>query len=202
MSSFDAWALPPGFTQQEEDEPRRGPSEASFFRWLALSPGRLRELMAFLREARERELAALPVGRVVQSVGKVAERLLDHGDPLRDRVLDGVAELAGYSREMAGSVLEGMARGWTQEALWGLIRSEFPQPSVLDRFCPDRAGRNLRAMGFLRVLADGDLLDLGSPGSEEPGALGSDLTDSGRLLVVVDRLVIQPSIRDLSLIHI
>ncbi len=55
---------------------------------------------------------------------------------------------------------------------------------------------NLRAMGFLRVLADGDALDLGGGDASDPAALGLDLTEVEELLVVVDRLKVAPEIRD------
>jgi excinuclease ABC subunit A len=55
---------------------------------------------------------------------------------------------------------------------------------------------NLRAMGFLRVMADGEMTDLGVPNSEDPETLGVDLTDASRLLVVVDRLRVSPEARD------
>ena len=66
---------------------------------------------------------------------------------------------------------------------------------------------NLRAMGFLRVLADGAMVDLGMPDSADPEApgmpesadpeaLGQDLTEVSRLLVVVDRLKVSPQVRD------
>ncbi|MCJ7630229.1 MAG: excinuclease ABC subunit UvrA, partial [Longimicrobiales bacterium] len=55
---------------------------------------------------------------------------------------------------------------------------------------------NLRAMGFLRVMADGAMVDLGMPGSENPEALGLDLTEASTLLVVVDRLKVSAEIRD------
>jgi excinuclease ABC subunit A len=47
---------------------------------------------------------------------------------------------------------------------------------------------NLRAMGFVRVLADGEPVDLGEEGVEDPGQAGLDLAEAGELLVVVDRL--------------
>src|SRR5688572_15406876 len=43
---------------------------------------------------------------------------------------------------------------------------------------------NLRAMGFLRVLADGAALDLTDPAAGEPAVLGVDLAKVGELLVV------------------
>ena len=55
---------------------------------------------------------------------------------------------------------------------------------------------NLRAMGFLRVFADSDLVDLGVQKAEDPEALGVDLTEASALLVVVDRLKVSPEVRD------
>ncbi len=55
---------------------------------------------------------------------------------------------------------------------------------------------NLRALGFLRVLADGVALDLSGPSAEEPATLGVDLTGVGELLVVVDRLQVSVDLRD------
>jgi excinuclease ABC subunit A len=51
---------------------------------------------------------------------------------------------------------------------------------------------NLRAMGFVRVLADGEPLDLSEAGAEDPATLGLDVTDADELLVVVDRLKVEP----------
>jgi excinuclease ABC subunit A len=55
---------------------------------------------------------------------------------------------------------------------------------------------NLRAMGFLRVMGDGRLMDLGETGSGDPGVVGEDLTSLQELLVVVDRLKVGPTTRD------
>ncbi len=51
---------------------------------------------------------------------------------------------------------------------------------------------NLRAMGFVRLLADGVPVDLSAPGAEEPAGLGVDLTAAGEILVSVDRLKVGP----------
>jgi excinuclease ABC subunit A len=51
---------------------------------------------------------------------------------------------------------------------------------------------NLRALGFMRVLVDGETFDLDSPGAESAEALGCDLTAAPEVLVVVDRLVVRP----------
>ena len=55
---------------------------------------------------------------------------------------------------------------------------------------------NLRAMGFVRILADGVLVDLGEDGSETVEHVGFDLTEVAEALVVVDRLSISHEDRD------
>jgi excinuclease ABC subunit A len=47
---------------------------------------------------------------------------------------------------------------------------------------------NLRAMGFVRTLVDGEPVDLSGPEAEDPAELGCDLTAAHEILVVVDRL--------------
>jgi excinuclease ABC subunit A len=55
---------------------------------------------------------------------------------------------------------------------------------------------NLRALGFVRVRADGVEVDLGAPGAEDAEVAGADLGNAVELLVVVDRLKAGPDIRD------
>ena len=55
---------------------------------------------------------------------------------------------------------------------------------------------NLRAMGFLRLVADGVALDLSGPEAGDVKGLDVDLSGASELLVVVDRLKVQPSLRD------
>ena len=54
----------------------------------------------------------------------------------------------------------------------------------------------LRAAGFLRVMADGAVIDLAASGSGDPMRAGSDLTVAREALVVVDRLAVAPGVRD------
>jgi excinuclease ABC subunit A len=51
---------------------------------------------------------------------------------------------------------------------------------------------NLRAMGFVRLLVDGDAVDLSDPETDTPEGLGRDLTASDELVVIVDRLKVDP----------
>jgi excinuclease ABC subunit A len=55
---------------------------------------------------------------------------------------------------------------------------------------------NLTTLGFVRLLADGEAVDLGSPDAADPEALGRDLALADELLVVVDRLRVDPAGRD------
>ncbi|MEJ2216520.1 MAG: excinuclease ABC subunit UvrA [Gemmatimonadota bacterium] len=55
---------------------------------------------------------------------------------------------------------------------------------------------NLRALGFVRVLVDGETLDLDRPDADDADTLGHDLAAAPELLVVVDRLVVRPDIGD------
>jgi excinuclease ABC subunit A len=55
---------------------------------------------------------------------------------------------------------------------------------------------NLRAMGFVRVLAGGVLVDLGEDGAETVEHVGFDLTEAAEALVVVDRLMVASEDRD------
>jgi excinuclease ABC subunit A len=51
-----------------------------------------------------------------------------------------------------------------------------------------RVTENLRALGFMRLLADGVPVDLAEDGSEKPGGAGVDLGSADEVLVIVDRL--------------
>ena len=55
---------------------------------------------------------------------------------------------------------------------------------------------NLRALGFVRILAGGVLVDLGEDGAETVEHVGFDLTEAAEALVVVDRLTISSEDRD------
>src|SRR5690606_29539984 len=71
------------------------------------------------------------------------------------------------------------------------IMVAFPLPQSA-RLGHQRVVENLRALGFMRVLAGDEVLDLGEEGVGDPARLGHDLAAAGELLVVVDRLVVRP----------
>ncbi|MDX1495080.1 MAG: hypothetical protein R3253_13510, partial [Longimicrobiales bacterium] len=55
---------------------------------------------------------------------------------------------------------------------------------------------NLRAMGFVRILVDGETVDLSGPDAETPEGLDRDVTASDEILVVVDRIKVDPGETD------
>ena len=67
------------------------------------------------------------------------------------------------------------------------IQVAFPLP-MSERVTHALVISNLRAMGFVRVLADGVALDVSVAEADDIAALGVDVTSAKELLVIVDRL--------------
>ena len=75
------------------------------------------------------------------------------------------------------------------------IQVTFPLPRG-ERLTHEAMVENLRAMGFVRLLADGELVDLSGAEATTPEGLGHDLTAAEELLVVVDRLKVDHDDRE------
>lgn len=148
MTLFQAWHLPSGFSVSPGEVDAVEEAGIPTFQYPAFSTARLKELTRFLREEREKTLVSFPVGRVVDAVDRVARRFLDPADILRIDALEALGSISDFSAPMAEAVLDGMALGWQKEGLWDLVRSEFPDPKVLDGFSRNRMGDQTRAMGF------------------------------------------------------
>ncbi|HSM03790.1 MAG TPA: acyl-CoA reductase [Longimicrobiales bacterium] len=102
------------------------------------------ERLSATREA----LLDRPVREIARLLGRAGARLADPEDPLTREARDAVAVEAGYSGQMAGRVVAGMARDWSPDRLRELLLREFDDPAVLDGWVPDgRGGRRLRAVG-------------------------------------------------------
>lgn len=67
------------------------------------------------------------------------------------------------------------------------IQVAFPLPRS-EEITHELIVSNLRALGFVRLLVDGQSIDISGPDADAPEDLGRDLTASDELLVVVDRL--------------
>jgi excinuclease ABC subunit A len=71
----------------------------------------------------------------------------------------------------------------------------FPLPRSA-RISHGRVVENLRALGFLRVLVDADVIELDVPEALSAEGAGHDLAGAEELLVVVDRLIVRADIRE------
>ena len=75
------------------------------------------------------------------------------------------------------------------------IQVTFPLPRS-ERVTHELVVSNLRAMGFVRVLADGAPVDLSGAGADKPEELDLDVTASDEILIIVDRLKVDAGERD------
>ncbi|HEX2187360.1 MAG TPA: acyl-CoA reductase [Longimicrobiaceae bacterium] len=108
----------------------------------------LKKQIAALVEARDRWLADRPVKEVVRVVDRVAARLQDAADPLRQAAEAALPRITGYSPPMVRLVLERMTAEWRADRLRALLRSELEDPGMLDAFRPRRhAPGRTRAFG-------------------------------------------------------
>ncbi len=71
----------------------------------------------------------------------------------------------------------------------------FPLPRSA-RLSHERVVENLKALGFMRVLVGDRTIDLDEPAADRADSLGVDLAGAQELLIVVDRLVVSPSIKE------
>ncbi len=78
-----------------------------------------------------------------------------------------------------------------QEGAGARIQVTFPLPRS-GKITHELVVSNLRAMGFVRLLVDGEALDLSTDDAVSPEGLGRDVTAADELLVVVDRLKVDP----------
>jgi hypothetical protein len=113
-----------------------------------LTPELLRSQTDALIEAQGRYLERRPVAEIVATIDRVAARLADRSDALR-RVADAaLPAVTGYSPAMVSRILDTMTDDWRAERLHALLREEFGDPAVLDRFRPrTAAGGRTRAFG-------------------------------------------------------
>ncbi len=71
------------------------------------------------------------------------------------------------------------------------IQVAFPLPHG-DEITHELVVSNLRTLGFVRLLVDGDAVDLSDAEAGDPAAFGRDIADSDEILVVVDRIKVDP----------
>ena len=154
MKTFPAWWLPRGM-------PDGGTSRATFstapvndrlrLRFPTPDPTFARHLCDHLAQAGDR-LRERPTDSLIESLGRAGARFLDAADPIREAALDLLPAAAGLSPAMAREVVDGMARDWTADRLARVVRSQFPDPGVLEGFRPGPGGSRVRAFGHRLVV--------------------------------------------------
>ncbi|HYH79753.1 MAG TPA: acyl-CoA reductase [Longimicrobium sp.] len=106
-----------------------------------LTPALLREQVRALVKAREGSLAHRPVEEIVTVIDRVAARLLDPADPLRQTAERALPAITHYSPPMVARVLDRMAADWRADRLRELLRAELGDARMLDGFAPAPHGR-------------------------------------------------------------
>ncbi len=103
-----------------------------------LTPAALSHQVDALLVAGETLLQNRSVESIVRAVNRTAERLRDPADPLRVTAEQAIPAITGASPAMTSRVLDGMAADWRAAPLRDLLRAEFDDPLVLERFRPRR----------------------------------------------------------------
>ncbi len=128
---IDGWVLPPE-TTAVPDRLRTVASEGTAaVRWIEPSAEMLHAVAESLRSAQV-TLARKRWRDIAGVVGRVAERLLDPRDSLRERALRHLCETTSLSAAMATLVLDGMARDWRSDRLIAAVEAEPPLAEALD----------------------------------------------------------------------
>lgn len=153
MQPFDAWHLPlaagddlPADGLVPTLDAATGATSDGGLRTLRLSPAAIDRVCTALRNAGTR-LREVPLDQVVSAIDRVAGRFLDPADDLRATALAWLPRTTGYSPAMARLVLDRMAADWRAPELRALLRAEFRDVRVLDRFIRHRPGQYVRAFG-------------------------------------------------------
>ena len=137
-----------------------------------------------------------PVAEIADVLGRVGERFSDPSDQLRRMALDKLPSEAKLSRELAEVVLDGMAAGWTREALSKLLENEFANPALLDGLVRAQQRGDARSLSVPRVMAVGPTLCVQISSGSVPGVGVNALI---RSLLVKAPTLIKPGAGDVVL---
>ncbi len=100
-----------------------------------------------VREAARRVLQPLRVSEVIGLVDRAVHRLLDAGDPWRQRADDLLPRVTGYDAEMVRLGLTAYLHNFRAPQLHRFVAEDFANPKVLDEFQPSPRGGQVRALG-------------------------------------------------------
>jgi hypothetical protein len=112
-----------------------------------LAPEQLKALARRVKEASARELATLPVSRIIAIVDAAIARLLDPADPVRREAEALLPTITGYDAEMVRLGLAAYLQTFRAPQLHRFVAEDFANPKVLDEFQPAVKGGAVRAFG-------------------------------------------------------
>ena len=107
----------------------------------------------------------------------------------------GTTHCPACNREVRPDTVQSVSDAVLQLPADTRIMIAFPLPRSA-RISHERVVENLRALGFMRVMASGEMLDLDDATALEPKKLGHNLAGAEDLLVIVDRTVVAPDARE------
>lgn len=121
--------------------------EALDVRVPVLTPEQLAALGRRVRESAARDLAPLPVSRIIAIVDAAIARLLDPRDPHRQELDRLLPIVSGYDAQMVRLALAGYLQTFRAPQLHRFVAEDFANPKVLDEFQPAAKGGFVRAFG-------------------------------------------------------
>lgn len=119
------------------------------------------------------------LAQVVSAAAEAAGRLVDPTSCAGSEALQVLREELAWPESVARETLLGMGRIWTEQALWEVIRSELPDPAVLEGFSPSSESRARRASGPRLLL---QVVSANVPGVAVTGVIRALLCRSGVLV--------------------
>jgi len=112
-----------------------------------LSDTQMKELAARVRNAARRHLKTLSVARIADIIDHAIARLLDRGDPYRQKAEALLPVITGYDAEMIRLGLTGYLKTFRKPELNKFLAEDFANPRILDDFQPMAKGGVARAYG-------------------------------------------------------
>ena len=155
----------------------------------------INEAKVALQQARPAILSR-PVAEIADVLGRVGERFSNPDDQLRRMALDKLPSEAKLSCELAEVVLDGMAAGWTREALSILLKSEFSDPALLDGLVRVQQKGHEKSLSVPSLMAVGPTLCVQVSSGSVPGVGVNALI---RSLLVKAPTLIKPGAGDVVL---
>ena len=113
----------------------------------ALTGAQTAALAAHVRRARERRLARLSTGEIVDVIDRAVRSLLDRANPRRRRAEALLPAVTGYDAETVRLGLTACLKTFRAPQLAAFVAEDFANPAMLDGFQPLRKGGYGRAVG-------------------------------------------------------